>query len=316
MGDRRWACLVYFPDYRVLGQGYLKPGKFDLFLPEHGKDPLQLLVASRAIQVVVVIGLLLVTYLLLRRLFDGRSAFLATAFISLSPFFLGHSRLLNHEAMLGLFMLVSVLGMLLYLTHERKLALLLVSSTAGALAQLTKSSGILLFPVILSDASDQRTRIASGRGRGSNALSAAKALAIWLIGLAAAYVLFWPGMWVAPGRMLADVYGNAFTYAFQGARLSVVGQVQPSSFGLGTLGSRSPVLCVRPGLEDHARHLVGPVSRRGDRCDGSETTEQFDVQVGSSCIQRSWHRFRAAVQHSARAQTAPLHRDDLHHASI
>lgn len=230
------GMLVYFPEYRALGQGYLKPGKFDLFLPEHGKDPLQLLVASRAIQVGVVLSLLVVTYLLLRRLFDARSAFLATGFISLSPFFLGHSRLLNHEAMLGLFILISVLSMLLYLSHERKLALLLVSSTAGALAQLTKSSGILVFPVILlmfliSVLGTQRVKL------GWNALAAAKSLGVWLVALAAAYVLFWPGMWVAPGRMLTDVYGNAFTYAFQGARLSVVGHVEPGSFGLGTLAA-------------------------------------------------------------------------------
>src|SRR5512143_3877911 len=38
------GMLIYFPQYRALGQGYLKPGKFDLFLPAHGKDPLELLI--------------------------------------------------------------------------------------------------------------------------------------------------------------------------------------------------------------------------------------------------------------------------------
>jgi hypothetical protein len=37
-------------------------------------------------------------------------------------------------------------------------------------------------------------------------------------------------MWVAPGKMLAGVYGNAFSYAFQGSRLDVTAQeVQPPS---------------------------------------------------------------------------------------
>ncbi len=124
------GLLLYFPEYRSLGEGYLKPGKFDLFLPTHDKDPLQLLTVSRAVQVIIVIILLVATFLLLRRLFDDLAAFFATGLISVSPFFLGHSRLLNHEAMLALFILVSVLGMLIYLHRDRKWWLLLTSSTA------------------------------------------------------------------------------------------------------------------------------------------------------------------------------------------
>lgn len=230
------GMLLYFPQYRALGEGYLKPGKFDLFLPEHGKDPLQLLVTSRAVQVAIVILLLVATYLLLRRLFDARSAFLATGLIALSPFFLGHSRLLNHEALLGLFILISVLSMLLFLSRERKLRWLLISSTAAGLAQLTKSSAILLIPAIFLMVAVNLAGSLKERFR-SNAFAAARTFGIWLLALAVAYILFWPGMWVAPGQMLSEVYGNAFTYAFQGSRLSVVGHVDPSGFGLATLGA-------------------------------------------------------------------------------
>ncbi len=230
------GMLLYFPEYRTLGEGYLKPGKFDQFLPAYGKDPLQLLIASRLVQVVVVIGLLVTAFLLLRRLFDDRAAFLATALISVSPFFLGHSRLLNHEAMLALFILVSTLAMLVYLYRARTFWLLLLSGTAGALAQLTKSSGIVLLPVVLLMLvihALEGPRPVWKRA----ALGAAATLGIWLVVLATAYVLFWPGMWVAPLQMLSDVYGNAFTYAFQGARLSVTGSVNPADFGLRTLGA-------------------------------------------------------------------------------
>ena len=233
-----WAVtaglLLYFPRYRSLGEGYLKPGKFDLFLPAHQKDPLQLLIFSRAVQVVVVIVLLVATFVLLRRLFDDLKAFLATGLISISPFFLGHSRLLNHEAMLALFLLVSVLGMLVYLYGDRKWLLLLVSATSGALAQLTKSSGIVLLPVVVLMLVIS-VLAGSHEGWKRRALEAASTLVIWLVALAAAYVLFWPGMWVAPGQMLSDVYGNAFTYAFQGARLSVTGSVNPSDLGLASI---------------------------------------------------------------------------------
>lgn len=228
------GLLVYFPEYRSLGEGYLKPGKFDLFLPAQGKDPLQLLIASRAFQVVVVILLLGIVYLLLRRLFDSLGAFLATGLISLSPFSLGHSRLLNHEAMLALFTLVSVLALLVYLYRGRKLVILFMSAIAGALAQLTKSSGIVLLAPILLMLLVWAVTAPRAQRNGQFAL-ALKTLGVWLVVVAAAYVLFWPGMWVAPGQMLSDVYGNAFTYALEGSRLSVAGDVNASQLGLGTL---------------------------------------------------------------------------------
>ena len=43
-------------------------------------------------------------------------------------------------------------------------------------------------------------------------------------------------MWVAPGKMLYEVYGNAFSYAFQGARLSVTQELEPSNFSLASAG--------------------------------------------------------------------------------
>src|SRR5512138_2292250 len=109
------GMLAYFPEYRSLGQGYLKPGKVDSFLASHGRSMLGLLVASRFIQVVLVLGLLAIVHVILRRLFNGHQAFFATLFLSLAPFLIGQSRLLNHEAMVGLFALIALLGMLAYL---------------------------------------------------------------------------------------------------------------------------------------------------------------------------------------------------------
>lgn len=240
------GLLAYFPQYRLLGEGYLKPGKFDLFLPAHGKDPLQLLIVSRVFQVLAVLVLLLGVFLLLRRLFDRSTAFLATGVISVAPFLVGHSRLLNHEALLGLFILVSVLALIGYLYGDRKFVLLLISATSAALAQLSKSSGIVLFPVIglalLIHAIEQRNRPPRDR-----ALGAAKTFGIWIALMAASYFIFWPGMWVAPGSMLADVYGNALSYTFQGARLSVLPGLEPEAFLPDTLA---------PGLSFYVRDII------------------------------------------------------------
>jgi 4-amino-4-deoxy-L-arabinose transferase-like glycosyltransferase len=228
------GMLLVFPEYRALGEGYLKPGKFDAFLASHNQSPLDLLVAARAVQVVVILVLLAVIYVLLASLFDSLAAFAATGMISLSPFFLGHSRLLNHEALLALLILISVLALLLYLWREHRFILLAISGAAAGLAQLTKSSGAPLFPLV-GFALLMHALLPNPRSRRSRALEAVRVLAIWLGLTAATYVVFWPGMWVAPVKMLSDVYGNALSYTFQGARLSVLPGLNPGAFGLDTL---------------------------------------------------------------------------------
>ena len=230
------GMLAYFPEYRALGQGYLKPGKYNLFMPAHDKDPLQLLIVSRGIQVIVIVVLLLIIFFLLRRMFDDRSAFFTTSLISLSPFFLGHSRLLNHEAMLSLFLLISLLGMLVYLYIERKWLLLVLSACAAALGQLTKSSGLPVIPIIMLVI--MVYALGSQHGKlGQKLLEAFRTIVIWLFALVFFYILFWPGMWVAPAKMLYVVYGNALGYMFQGMTLEAMPTLDPSSFRLGSLSS-------------------------------------------------------------------------------
>jgi hypothetical protein len=63
-----------------------------------------------------------------------------------------------------------------------------------------------------------------------------KTYLIWVGIFLVVYFIAWPGMWVAPGKMLYEVYGNAFSYAFQGARLSVRQELNPSNFGFSSMG--------------------------------------------------------------------------------
>jgi hypothetical protein len=57
---------------------------------------------------------------------------------------------------------------------------------------------------------------------------------IWFGVAVLIYFVFWPGMWVDPVRMLREVYGNAFSYAFQGARLDVIEELNPAEFSVVT----------------------------------------------------------------------------------
>ncbi len=229
------AMLIYFPEFRGFGQGYLdyEKGRLDPFMYEHGYDPLVLLQIARVLQVLLVAVLFLLLYYFLQKLIPKLPAAFAVLIASFDPFFLGQSRLLDHEAMVSLFVLVSLLAFGLYLSQERKFIFLLISGMAAALAQLTKSSAIAMLAAIgvllLIQIFRERQR-----GYLKAFIDNAKIFILWFVILVAGYFLFWPGMWVAPGKMLYQVYGNAFSYAFQGARLTVTEELEVSRFSLNT----------------------------------------------------------------------------------
>jgi 4-amino-4-deoxy-L-arabinose transferase-like glycosyltransferase len=139
--------------------------------------------------------------------------------------------MLDHEAMLSLFVMISVFALAIYLSQERRIGFLVVSGIAAGLAQLTKSSALaILAPagiLFLAQIYNER-----GNGISKAFINNAKIFALWFLSLAIAYFIFWPGMWVAPQKMLYEVYGNAFSYAFQGGRLTVTGELDSSQFSL------------------------------------------------------------------------------------
>ncbi|NOT04478.1 MAG: hypothetical protein HOP27_07740 [Anaerolineales bacterium] len=229
------GMLSYFPKYRALEQGYfdVRKPKFEDFMRANGKEALDLVRNSRFIQTALLLALAVLGYFLLQKLIDRTTAFPAIGLAMTAPFFLGHSRLLNHEGMLAMFVLVSLLGMQTYLNKDRKLIYLLVSGAAFGLAQLTKSSSIVVvgvFGLMLVVGLFKN----NGQTFSAKFWDAVKSFMIWFGTAALVYFILWPGMWVAPGKMLAEVYGNAFSYAFQGARIEVTEQLQPSSFSLVT----------------------------------------------------------------------------------
>lgn len=229
------AMFIYFPEYRGFGQGYLdyEKGRLDPFMYEHGYDPLALLIYSRLIQVFVILALFLLFYYLLQQFLPKLSAAFAVAFVSFDPYYLGLTRMLTHEAMVSLFVLVSLLALAVYLLKDRRFIFLLISGVAAGFAQLTKSSAIAMLAgvgvLLLAQMIQERQQ-----GWGRALLNVVKPFALWLAILAVTYFIFWPGMWVAPGKMLYEVYGNAFSYAFQGARLKVTEDLDISQFSLNT----------------------------------------------------------------------------------
>ncbi|HRK90209.1 MAG TPA: glycosyltransferase family 39 protein [Anaerolineales bacterium] len=230
-----FAMFLYFPEYRGLGQGYLdyEKGLLDPFMAEYGKDPLMLLIYSRIIQIFVLLVLFLVLFYLLRKFLPQWAAVFALAFAMFDPFYLSQHRLMNHEGMVSLFVMISLMAFGVYLFKDAKLFFLLLSGAAAGFAQLSKSSAIAMLAAVgvmlLWQIVQER-----GSGWGKGFLNALKTLVIWFTVLVVTYFVFWPGMWVAPGKMLYEVYGNAFSYAFQGARLTVTEELDVSQFSLNT----------------------------------------------------------------------------------
>jgi len=234
------AMLAYFPEYRGLMNGYFQQEKtsFDTYLLEHGKDPLGLLWWSRLFQTLTNVLLWLIAYVLIRYLLGEWPALAALLLASFAPYLFGQSRMLNHESMVGLFTLDSLLALIAYLERGRRPLLLVLSALFAALANLTKSSSIILIAVVAGILLAHATANSNDSSRRwPGVLRALKWFGSWLVLLVVFYVLIWPGMWVAPGKMMHEVFGNAFSYAFQGARLSVTQNLEPSSFSLDAAGA-------------------------------------------------------------------------------
>ena len=229
------AMFIYFPEYRGFGQGYLdyEKGRLDPFMVEHGFDPLVLLTYSRIIQTFVLLVLFLVLFFLLQKFLPKLVAAFALVFAMFDPFYLSQHRLMDHEGMVSLFVMISLVSLALYLFKDRRFMYLLLSGVAAGFAQLSKSSSIAMLAalgvLLLWWMIQER-----GQGWGRAFLGALKTFGLWFLFLAVTYFVFWPGMWVAPGKMLYEVFGNAFSYALQGARLKITEELDISTFSLNT----------------------------------------------------------------------------------
>jgi hypothetical protein len=231
------ALVSYFFGYRVVGRITDKYWQVDAILRKYQKPPLQLLIRGRVISILSIGVLLVIAFLLLNLLVGLGSALMIVGMIVLDPFILGHSRLLNHEMMMASFILVSLFSALVYLYPRRQFRFLLLSGAAAGAALLTKSPALVLIPLVglmfLVRFIDEMRR----KPRKARLLATyAGVFLAWLGMICLVYSVFWPGMWVAPGKMVYAVFGNALSYGLQGGRLSVTQELRPSRFALDIVG--------------------------------------------------------------------------------
>ena len=225
--------LTYFPEYRGLGQGYIvKYRDYDQIFASFDKSPLELLKRSRLISVVINSILLLIAHRLLCYLYGNAIAWAVTLMIAFDPYFLGHSRLLNHEAMMSLFLLVSLLAAMIFIENNPHWIFWVTASISAGFALLTKSPSIVIIPMVslilgikyISRWKKQRQPILL--------LHYVKWIILFLGILSLTFAILWPGMWVAPGKMLNGVFGNDLSYIFQGAQMNVANERYSIQFSL------------------------------------------------------------------------------------
>ena len=139
-----------------------------------------------------------VIYLLVKELLGSQVALLSGALLALDPFYLAHSRLLHHDALVTTFMTLSVLSFMFYVGRRRSSGYLVFSGLAAGLAFLSKSTSVFLvsFIGLLALAAYLVESQATTEVRRGAILRWVIRLAVWNLIAGAVFFLLWPAMWV------------------------------------------------------------------------------------------------------------------------
>jgi len=168
-------------------------------------------------------------YLLLTRLFKADTALLAALLLALNPFHVALSRVLHHDALSTIFMIISALSAIIYFGVDRRRRWLILAGGMAGLTMLTKSTGFFLIPYTgLLALWSLAARWARAEVRFLPALRATIGEGLIWLGLTVfTFWAVWPAMWVIPLQVLNTIYTIGFKYASGGHAKGVLffGQV-------------------------------------------------------------------------------------------
>lgn len=168
--------------------------------------PLPYYVAARTGTAVLVTGLVVLAYLIGRRLYGERVALIGALLVAFDPLMLGYSRLVHMSVPLALLMFLAVITWLLWLQAHRWRWLVLSGVFCG-LATLTITMGLLVPPAlgILAFVAWLRQRPAGTAWWPAFWRWLVRTVLCWLAAMTIAAVTFvavWPAMWVDPEQAL------------------------------------------------------------------------------------------------------------------
>jgi len=157
------------------------------------------------------------SYVLLERITDRRTALAGSLLLALDPFHIAYSKVLHPDALLATLMFTSALFLLNYFRRDKFLDLVLSGVFAG-LSFLTKTPSIFLIPYTIlvtgvyglvalranADVSAWWRRI------GCRVWVLLRTLLIWTVTAAVVFVALWPAMWVGPLDVVDRMMGGVF----------------------------------------------------------------------------------------------------------
>ncbi len=218
-------------------------------LPNFRVD-LPVLAATRWVMVIFSSLAITAIYLLARRLWGHRIAFIGAALIALSPHTLALTRIIGHDAPAALFVTLSLLSLFVVsgqpfdrlrtgrsafsfqlsavslagqrsAVSGRRSVWLLLSGAAAGLAFLSKSPTFFLAPFAMLYLGVENYAVKRSW------LNCFKQLAMWGGAAYLIFFIFWPAMWVSPVGQLYSVLENAFFSATDLDEAATVNMLPP-----------------------------------------------------------------------------------------
>lgn len=230
------AYLIEFPEYRGFGQGLLSdPSQLEKFLESKGVSPFEILVTGRLVLTLWNTAILLIAFVISRRLFGLWVSLVGFLLIAFEPYHIALTKIAHLDGPLSGVMLLSVLAILAYAYKGRKISYLFLSGLAFGAALLTKLPALLLVPyvgllfltLILIDWRTQSEEQSKHFHKRIKILIGH--LIIW--GGIALFVLlvFWPEMWVDPIGTLSQFLQRPFFHT-RFSQNNIFGNTTESNF--------------------------------------------------------------------------------------
>ena len=178
---------------------------------------LDYLVAIRFPTVLLTSAFIVALYFLVGKLFGRKVAFLSAVLVALDPFYLAHSRLLHHDALVATFMTLSLLSFLVYLSQTRASVYLVLSGLSAGLAFLSKATSLFLVPFMGLLAwmayVEQGGSLFSPQSRWREGRRWLGRLVVWGLIAGVTFVALWPAIWVEPVEALGKVWEKSTSAA-------------------------------------------------------------------------------------------------------
>ena len=211
--------LAEFPEFRGIGQGYIDGGKkLSRFLVAQGESPLEILAASRVFMVAQNALIFLLAYWAARKLLPLATAAAVFALMSLEPFYVSLTQILQMDGLMATYMLASMLALLVYLCADslkRRTNWLLLSGALAGGAVLTKAPAAFLLPytglmllILMIEERDFSI--------GAILKKIGLPMLVWILAAAAVFIALWPAMWADPLGTMDQILFNSSDRLTQG----------------------------------------------------------------------------------------------------